>query len=100
MGRRHISAKRQHVHSGENGSNSHAHSGENGSNSSNSNQDEADSGSSPIKTTFSAISHSRSRSEPAIQHSDLEITASEVDSEDSSEDEGDYLDCFFFQNAP
>ena len=40
-----------------------------------------------IKTNFPAISHSRSRSEPAIQQSDLEITASEIDSEDSSSDD-------------
>ena len=70
VGRRHVSAKRQQ----------------------NGHQDEVDvAGNTPIKkTAFPAISHSRSRSEPAIQHSDLEITASEVDSDDSSEDEGLY----------
>ena len=52
--------------------------------------DEVDGGgNSPIKTNFPAISHSRSRSEPAIQQSDLEITASEIDSEDSSSDDDD-----------
>ena len=53
------------------------------------NEDEVDDddGNSPIKTNFPAISHSRSRSEPAIQQSDLEITASEIDSEDSSSDD-------------
>ena len=49
--------------------------------------DDDDDGNSPIKTNFPAISHSRSRSEPAIQQSDLEITASEIDSEDSSSDD-------------
>ena len=52
--------------------------------------DEVDGGgNSPIKTNFPAISHSRSRSEPAIQQSDLEITASEIDSEDSSSEDDD-----------
>ena len=76
MGRRHVSAKRQQ----------------------NGHQDEVDvAGNTPIKkTAFPAISHSRSRSEPAIQHSDLEITASEVDSDDSSEDEGLYKRVFHF----
>ena len=76
MGRRHVSAKRQQ----------------------NGHQDEVDvAGNTPIKkTAFPAISHSRSRSEPAIQHSDLEITASEVDSDDSSEDEGSYKRVFYF----
>ena len=76
VGRRHVSAKRQQ----------------------NGHQDEVDvAGNTPIKkTAFPAISHSRSRSEPAIQHSDLEITASEVDSDDSSEDEGLYKIVFCF----
>ena len=76
VGRRHVSAKRQQ----------------------NGHQDEVDvAGNTPIKkTAFPAISHSRSRSEPAIQHSDLEITASEVDSDDSSEDEGLYEIVFYF----
>ena len=76
VGRRHVSAKRQQ----------------------NGHQDEVDvAGNTPIKkTAFPAISHSRSRSEPAIQHSDLEITASEVDSDDSSEDEGLYKRVFCF----
>lgn len=40
------------------------------------------------KTTFSAISHSRSRSEPAIQQpSDLEITTEDNDSEDSTSED-------------
>ena len=39
-------------------------------------------------TAFSAISHTRSRSEPAIQHSDLELSTVASDSDsDSSEDE-------------
>ena len=42
-------------------------------------------------TAFSAISHTRSRSEPAIQHSDLELSTVASDSDSSSDDDEDEI---------